>query len=139
MKVMGRARDGSAVETVLRGACTEMGSKAAVTFPPLTRLTCQKYGQLSSSSSLCGKRLIPVTGVAHTVSQAWRMGRAVALCRQQSNIRDVVAGLLELQNGACLFTGKIVDVRRVRVLLTYIGARSNIYCRRCAKALRGAR
>ncbi|KAG9221349.1 hypothetical protein CCMSSC00406_0009989 [Pleurotus cornucopiae] len=92
--VMGRARNGSAVETVLRGACTEMGSKAAVTFPPLTRLTCQKYG------------------VAHTVSQAWRMGRAVALCRQQSNIRDVVAGLLELQNGACLFTGKIVDVRR---------------------------
>lgn len=45
------------------------------------------------------------------------MGRAVALCRQQSNIRDVVTGLLELQNGACLFAGKIVDVRRVRLRL----------------------
>ncbi|KAF4563054.1 hypothetical protein EYR40_007227 [Pleurotus pulmonarius] len=92
--VMSGARDGAVVEAVLRGACTEMGSKAAVTFPPLTRQVCQKYG------------------VAHTVSQAWRMGRAVALCRQKSNIRDVVTGLLELQNGVCLFAGKIVDVRR---------------------------
>lgn len=44
MKVMSGARDGAAVEAVLRGACTEMGSKAAVTFPPLTRHICQKYG-----------------------------------------------------------------------------------------------
>ncbi|KAJ8455632.1 hypothetical protein ONZ45_g18891 [Pleurotus djamor] len=92
--VLSKARDGAAVEGVLRSACTEMGSKAAVTFPPLSRRTCQQYG------------------VSRTVSQAWRMGRVAALCRQRSNVKDVAAGLLGLQNGTCLFTGKIVDVRR---------------------------
>lgn len=61
---------------------------------PLTRVKCQQYG------------------VTHTVSQAWRIGRAIALCRKHNNLKSIPSAILELQNGACLFIGKIVDVQR---------------------------
>ena len=63
---------------------------------PMDRKTCVRYG------------------VPHSVSQAWRMGRAVALCRKHNDLKGIPRALLELQNGACLFIGKIVDVQRVR-------------------------
>lgn len=31
-------------------------------------------------------------------------------------MKGIPSAILELQNGACLFVGKIVDVRRVRIL-----------------------
>ncbi|EPS97461.1 hypothetical protein FOMPIDRAFT_1128485 [Fomitopsis schrenkii] len=92
--VMPSASTPMMVETVLRSATTEMGSRSGVSMAPLSRTNCQNYG------------------VVHSVSQAWRMGRAVALCRKQNNLKGIPAAILQLQNGACLFVGKIVDVQR---------------------------
>ncbi|EIN06702.1 Hydantoinase/oxoprolinase [Punctularia strigosozonata HHB-11173 SS5] len=82
------------VETLLRGACTSMGSKAGVSMAPLSAKTCREYG------------------VTRSVSQAWRIGRAVALCRQRNDLSGIPNGVLELQNGKCLFIGKITAVNR---------------------------
>ena len=92
------ARNPKAVEDILRAATTEMGSKAGVAGAPLDRKTCADYG------------------VPHSGSQAWRLGRAIALCRKHNDLKGVPRALLEIQNGACLFVGKIVDVQRVRSL-----------------------
>ncbi|KAL0955619.1 hypothetical protein HGRIS_001852 [Hohenbuehelia grisea] len=97
--VVSQVRDGMAVENILRTICTEMGSKAGVISAPLTRKTCQAYG------------------IPRTVSQAWRMGRAVALCRKRNDLQAIPSSLLELQNGACLFVGKIIDVKRFEEVL----------------------
>ncbi|KAF9819430.1 hypothetical protein IEO21_02173 [Rhodonia placenta] len=88
------AANPKAVESILRIVATEMGSRAGVGMAPLTRVKCQQYG------------------VTHTVSQAWRIGRAIALCRKHNNLKSIPSAILELQNGACLFIGKIVDVQR---------------------------
>ncbi|KZT10328.1 DUF917-domain-containing protein [Laetiporus sulphureus 93-53] len=92
--VMPTASSPKSVETILRTVATEMGSKAGVSMAPLTRSNCQKYG------------------VSRSVSQAWHIGRAVALCRKKNDLKGIPAAILELQNGACLFIGKIVDVQR---------------------------
>jgi DUF917 family protein len=98
----------------LRGVCTDLGSKAGVSMAPLSAGICRKYG------------------VTKTVSQAWRIGRAVALQRQIKSVNDVsmlllirprfvfipsdIQGIpraiLKLQNGKTLFRGKIVNVQR---------------------------
>ncbi|KZT25156.1 Hydantoinase/oxoprolinase [Neolentinus lepideus HHB14362 ss-1] len=82
------------VETILRGVCTTLGSKAGVSMAPLTAKTCREYG------------------VTRTVSQAWRLGRAVAQCRAKSNLGGIPNAILGLQNGKCLFVGKIVGIER---------------------------
>ncbi|KAI0682250.1 hydantoinase/oxoprolinase [Earliella scabrosa] len=93
--VLPSARNAKAVEDILRTVTTEMGSESGVSMAPLTRGTCARYG------------------VAHSVSQAWRIGRAVALARRRNDLAGVPRAILALQDGACLFVGKIVDVRRV--------------------------
>ena len=60
------------------------------------------------------RKILAAYGVPHSVSQAWRIGRAVARCRRDNDLKGIPRAILELQNGACLFIGKIVDVRRVR-------------------------
>ncbi|PCH44913.1 DUF917-domain-containing protein [Wolfiporia cocos MD-104 SS10] len=92
--ILPTARDPKAVETILRTVTTEMGSKSGVSMAPLNRASCQKYG------------------ISRSVSQAWRIGRAVALCRKKNDLKSIPSAILELQNGACLFIGKIVDVQR---------------------------
>ncbi|TFK90339.1 hydantoinase/oxoprolinase [Polyporus arcularius HHB13444] len=92
--VLPTARSSKAVEDILRAVTTEMGSKSGVSMAPLDRKTCTQYG------------------VPHSVSQAWRIGRAIALCRKHNDLKGIPKAILELQNGACLFVGKIVDVRR---------------------------
>ncbi|KAI0746875.1 DUF917-domain-containing protein [Daedaleopsis nitida] len=92
--VLPSARDPKAVEHILRAVTTEMGSCSGVSMAPLKRGTCTRYG------------------VPHTVSQAWRIGRAIALARKRNDLKGVPRAILELQNGACLFVGKIVDVQR---------------------------
>ncbi|RPD65174.1 hydantoinase/oxoprolinase [Lentinus tigrinus ALCF2SS1-7] len=92
--VLPTARSSKAVEDILRAATTEMGSKSGVSMAPLDRKTCTQYG------------------VPHSVSQAWRIGRAIALCRKHNDLKGIPKAILELQNGACLFVGKIIDVRR---------------------------
>ncbi|KAI0746879.1 DUF917-domain-containing protein [Daedaleopsis nitida] len=92
--VMPSARDPKAVEDILRTVTTEMGSRSGVSMAPLTRAMCVRYG------------------VPHTVSQAWRIGRAIALARKSNDLKGIPRTILELQNGACLFIGKVVDVQR---------------------------
>ncbi|KAI0372037.1 DUF917-domain-containing protein [Pilatotrama ljubarskyi] len=92
--VLPSARNNKAVEDILRVVTTEMGSKSGVSMAPLDRKTCVKYG------------------VPHSVSQAWRIGRAIALCRKHNVLKRIPQAILELQNGACLFVGKIIDVQR---------------------------
>ncbi|KAJ3558225.1 hypothetical protein NM688_g1053 [Phlebia brevispora] len=82
------------VEHILRTVTTEMGSRSGVSMAPLTRRTCQSYG------------------ILRTVSQAWRIGRAIALCRKRNTIKSIPRAILALQNGTCLFVGKIVNVHR---------------------------
>lgn len=92
--IMPSASTPKMIETVLRSATTEMGSRSGVSMAPLSRLNCQKYG------------------VTRSVSQAWHIGRAVALCRKRNDLKAIPAAILKLQNGACLFVGKIIDVQR---------------------------
>ncbi|KAI0826527.1 DUF917-domain-containing protein [Trametes gibbosa] len=92
--ILPEARNNKAVEDILRLVTTEMGSKSGVSMAPLDTTTCVKYG------------------VPHSVSQAWRLGRAIALCRKHNELKRIPQAILELQNGACLFVGKIVDVQR---------------------------
>ncbi|KAI0777763.1 DUF917-domain-containing protein [Trametes elegans] len=92
--VLPSARDGKAVEDILRAITTQMGSKAGTSLSPMDRKTCVDYG------------------VPHSVSQAWRIGRAIALSRKHNDLKGIPQAILELQNGACLFIGKIVDVQR---------------------------
>ncbi|KAI0072072.1 DUF917-domain-containing protein [Panus rudis PR-1116 ss-1] len=82
------------VEHILRTVTTEMGSRSGVSMAPLNRKTCIEYG------------------INHSVSQAWRLGRAVALCRKHNNLRGIPSAILGLQDGSCLFIGKIIDVQR---------------------------
>ena len=98
-QVLPSARDMFAVEQGLRAATTEMGSKSGVAGAPLPR------------------KILAAYGVPHSVSQAWRIGRAVARCRRDNDLKGIPRAILELQNGACLFVGKVVDVQRVRLLL----------------------
>ncbi|KZT59565.1 DUF917-domain-containing protein [Calocera cornea HHB12733] len=88
------AKEPKSVEIIMRNVCTTMGSCAALALAPLTRKQCQDYG------------------VQYTVSQSWRIGRAIALCRSKNDLKAVPAAILEVQNGKCLFIGKIVDVKR---------------------------
>ncbi|TFK51971.1 Hydantoinase/oxoprolinase [Heliocybe sulcata] len=82
------------VETILRGVCTTLGSRAGVSMVPLSAKICREYG------------------VTRTVSQAWRLGRAVAQCRAKSDLGGIPKAILNLQNGKCLFIGKVVGIER---------------------------
>ncbi|PSR71578.1 hypothetical protein PHLCEN_2v12550, partial [Hermanssonia centrifuga] len=94
--IMPSASNPHSVENILRTVTTEMGSRSGVSMAPLTRKTCQEYG------------------ITRSVSQAWRIGRAIALCRKKNEIKNVPSAILQLQNGECLFVGKIFNVQRVR-------------------------
>ncbi|KAJ6570225.1 hydantoinase/oxoprolinase [Mycena vulgaris] len=90
------------VETLMRTVTTEMGSSAALCCPPLAVSDAVRYG------------------VPRTQSQAWRIGRAISICRQTNNMKGVPDAILQLQNGVCLFIGKIVSCsREVRAGFTW--------------------
>ncbi|KAJ7510350.1 Hydantoinase/oxoprolinase [Mycena galericulata] len=90
------------VETLMRTVTTEMGSSAALCCPPLAVSDARDYG------------------VPRTQSQAWRIGRAISICRQTNNMKSVPDSILQLQNGVCLFIGKIVSCsREVRAGFTW--------------------
>ena len=111
---MPTASNRASVEHILRAATTEMGSRSGVCMAPQTRKVCQDYGKLWSetiSSDLHTEKIS--SGVTRTVSQAWRLGRAVALCRKWNNLKNIPASILGVQNGKCLFVGKIIEVQRV--------------------------
>lgn len=95
---MTKAKHYKDIDSVLRAACVEMGTHAGACFKPLDK-------------ELCEKALIK-----NTVSQSWRLGRAVALANKQANVGNVGSVLVDALGGdstaKVLFAGKIVDVGR---------------------------
>ncbi|KAH8112959.1 DUF917-domain-containing protein [Phellopilus nigrolimitatus] len=88
------ARNSPIVEDVLRAACAVLGSSIALSISPL------QVHELRQNT------------IAGTTSQAWRIGKAIALCRKMSNLSSIPEAITALQDGKCLFIGKIVDVKR---------------------------
>jgi hypothetical protein len=85
-------------DAILRAACVEMGTHAGAASRPLTREECE--GCM----------------VKNTVSQAWRLGRSVALANKSANIGNIGPVLVDALGGPqasrVLFSGKIVEVNR---------------------------
>ena len=86
------------IDTVLRAGCVEMGTYAGVAFKPLTK-------------DICEQALIK-----NTISQSWRLGRAVALANKQANVGNVGSVIVDAMGGAdtakFLFAGNIIEVKR---------------------------
>ncbi|KAK7437584.1 hypothetical protein VKT23_018482 [Stygiomarasmius scandens] len=83
---------------------------------------------MGSSAALCPPSMalsdVRDYGVQRTQSQAWWIGRAVAICRQKNNLKAIPDEILKIQNGKCLFIGKIINVsREVRAGFTWGGIR----------------
>ncbi|KAL7424492.1 hypothetical protein Q5752_000176 [Cryptotrichosporon argae] len=95
---MTKARHYKEIDGILRAACVEMGTRAGTALRPLTKAQCDR------------------ALIRNTVSQAWRLGRAVELAARQANIGNIGPVLVDALGGdaaACvLFAGKIVDVAR---------------------------
>jgi DUF917 family protein len=86
------------IERMLRSALSEMGSYVALAHAPFSGKQIKDYA------------------VERTVSLAWRIGRAVALCRQQNRVEQVADVIIDeiggRESGRVLFKGKIVEVAR---------------------------
>ncbi|KAL0475089.1 hypothetical protein QR685DRAFT_549745 [Neurospora intermedia] len=99
--VMPKAASDAAVEKIIRAALSQMGSQVGAADPPVTGAEMKRWV------------------VENTVSQAWRLGRAVARARAMNRLDEVAETIVEEcgggQKGAAakvLFKGKIVGVRR---------------------------
>ncbi|KAJ3950268.1 uncharacterized protein N0V96_001412 [Colletotrichum fioriniae] len=96
---MSRASSDKQVERVMRAALAEMGSQVAVADPPVTGAETKRWV------------------VEHTISQSWRIGRAVAKARKLNCVDNVAETIIEECGGhgsaKVLFKGKIVGVERV--------------------------
>ena len=67
-KILATAKDQHFVESIMRIVCTQMGSFAALCLPPLPIREARDFG------------------VTRSLSQAWRIGRAIAICRQSKYV-----------------------------------------------------
>lgn len=96
--VMPEAKSDMAVERIMRAALSQMGSAVAVAEAPVSGAECRRWV------------------VENTISQSWRIGRAVARARNENKIDTVAEIILEEcggpQSGKVLFKGKIVGVER---------------------------
>ena len=63
-KILATAKSQHFVESIMRVVSTQMGSFAALCLPPLPIREARDFG------------------VTRSLSQAWRIGRAIAICRQ---------------------------------------------------------
>lgn len=95
---MTRAKTDRETDSVLRAACVEMGTHAGAAQRPLEKAFCEK------------------AMIKNTVSQAWRLGRAVALANKTAQIGNVGRILVDALGGAktakVLFAGKVTNVSR---------------------------
>lgn len=90
-----RATSEHMVERMMRAALSEMGSKVAMANGPFPGSKTKEYI------------------VENTISLAWRIGRAVAACRQHNELEEVAEAIIdEAGGGKVLFKGKIVEVAR---------------------------
>ncbi|KLO06736.1 DUF917-domain-containing protein [Schizopora paradoxa] len=87
--VVPTAENNAIVEDILRAACTVLGSSVGLSISPL-----QAHELVEHS-------------IPGSTSQAWRIGRAVALCRRESTLSSVSEAITRLQDGKLLFVGKV--------------------------------
>lgn len=96
--VMPQAKSDFHVERIIRAALSQMGSAVAAADPPVTGAECKRWA------------------VENTISQSWRIGRAVAKARKAQRVDQVAEMILEECGGAIagrvLFKGKIIGVER---------------------------
>jgi DUF917 family protein len=96
--VMPRAASDLHVERILRAALSEMGSHVGFADAPVTGAETKRWV------------------VEHTISQSWRIGRAVARARRENCIDSVAETIVEECGGShaavVLWRGKIVGVER---------------------------
>lgn len=96
--VMPEAKSDMAVERIMRAALSQMGSAVAVAEAPVSGAECRRWV------------------VENTISQSWRIGRAVARARIENRVDSVAETILEECGGAeagkVLFKGKIIGVER---------------------------
>jgi DUF917 family protein len=86
------------VEQVIRAALSQMGSAIGTADAPVTGAETKRWA------------------VEHTTSLSWRIGREVALARQENRIDSVAESIIDAvggpETGRVLFKGKIVGVER---------------------------
>ncbi|KAF9769186.1 hypothetical protein IL306_013419 [Fusarium sp. DS 682] len=96
--VMPKASSDEAVERIIRAALSEMGSQVGVADAPVTGEETKRWA------------------VEHTLSQSWRIGRAVARARRENRVDNVAETIIEECGGPgagkVLWKGKIVGVER---------------------------
>ncbi|KAI5248631.1 DUF917-domain-containing protein [Aureobasidium subglaciale] len=87
-----------AVERIIRAALSQMGSHVGCAEGPVTGAETKRWA------------------VEHTISLAWRIGRAVAVARQSNRIDTVAESIIDEVGGPeaakVIFKGKIVGVER---------------------------
>ncbi|KAI1336904.1 DUF917-domain-containing protein [Xylariaceae sp. FL0016] len=95
--IMPKATSDLKVEQILRAALSQMGSSTGCAEAPVTGAECKRWV------------------VEHTISQSWRIGRAVAKARRSNRVDNVAETILAEcgpEAGKVLFKGKIVGVER---------------------------
>ncbi|KAK0671031.1 hypothetical protein QBC41DRAFT_271409 [Cercophora samala] len=96
--VMPKASSDRQVERIMRAALSQMGSQVAAAEPPVTGAEMKRWV------------------VENTISQAWRIGRAVARARQENRLEAMAESIIDECGGSAggkvLFKGKIVGVQR---------------------------
>ncbi|ERT01311.1 Hydantoinase/oxoprolinase [Sporothrix schenckii 1099-18] len=96
--VVRRAVSDAHVERITRAAVSQMGSHAGCAEAPVRGDETRRWA------------------VAHTISQAWRIGRAIDRARRTSNLDRVADAIIDACGGAqaakVLWRGKIVGVER---------------------------
>lgn len=96
--IMPKASSDAAVERILRAALSEMGSQVGGADAPVTGAETKRWV------------------VKHTLSQAWRIGRAVARARKENRVDNVAETIIDEcggpEAGKVLWKGKIVGVER---------------------------
>ncbi|PNP82952.1 hypothetical protein FNYG_03274 [Fusarium nygamai] len=96
--VMPKASSDEAVERIIRSALSEMGSQVGAADAPVTGEETKRWA------------------VEHTLSQSWRIGRAVARARKENRVDNVAETIIEECGGPgagkVLWKGKIIGVQR---------------------------
>ncbi|KAF5267646.1 hypothetical protein FOXYS1_1477 [Fusarium oxysporum] len=97
--VMPKASSDEAVERIIRAALSEMGSQVGAADAPVTGEETKRWA------------------VEHTLSQSWRIGRAVARARKENRVDNVAETIIEECGGPgagkVLWKGKIIGVDRI--------------------------
>ncbi|RYO73994.1 hypothetical protein DL762_010572 [Monosporascus cannonballus] len=96
--IMPKAKSDLHVEKILRAALSEMGSSVGAADAPVTGAECKRWA------------------VEHTISQSWRIGRAVARARKNNGVDNVAETILAEcggpHAGRVLWKGKVISVER---------------------------